>query len=139
MEQRSLELSLEYRYMFVTDITNCYGSINPQSIEWALSCKDTRHENNRNYTQDKKRKKSPYTMRLCKLVMGDSNEPLWNNDWLLPDLTQDLPVASVVNQETLSKVTPVITFRETRRYMELSDVPDLPDLDDAFIEVISRL
>jgi len=91
------------------------------------------------YTQDKKRKKSPYTMRLCKLVMGDSNEPLWNNDWLLPDLTQDLPVASVVNQETLSKVTPVITFRETRRYMELSDVPDLPDLDDAFIEVISRL
>ena len=61
------------------------------------------------------------------------------DDWLLPDLTHDLPVASVVNQETLSKVTPVITFRETRRYMELSDVPDLPDLDDAFIEVISRL
>ena len=91
------------------------------------------------YTQDKKRKKSPYTMRLCKLVMGDSNEPLWNNDWLQPDLTHDLPVASVVNQETLSKVTPVITFRETRRYMELSDVPDLPELDDAFIEVISRL
>ena len=47
--------------------------------------------------------------------------------------------AYMVNQETLSKVTPVITFRETRRYMELSDVPDLPDLDDAFIEVISRL
>lgn len=33
IEQRSLELSLEYRYMFVTDITNCYGSINPQSID----------------------------------------------------------------------------------------------------------
>lgn len=29
MEQRSIELSLEYRYMFVTDITNCYGSVNP--------------------------------------------------------------------------------------------------------------
>ena len=25
MEQRSIELSLEYRYMFVTDITNCYA------------------------------------------------------------------------------------------------------------------
>ena len=33
MEQRSLELSLEYKYMFVTDITNCYGSVNPQTIE----------------------------------------------------------------------------------------------------------
>ncbi len=41
IEQRSLELSLEYRYMFVTDITNCYGSINPQSIDWAMSCKGT--------------------------------------------------------------------------------------------------
>lgn len=41
LEQRSIELSLEYRYMFVSDITNCYGSINPQAIDWALSCKDT--------------------------------------------------------------------------------------------------
>lgn len=44
MEQRSIELSLEYRYMFVTDITNCYGSINPQSIDWAFSLKGTSHE-----------------------------------------------------------------------------------------------
>ena len=41
MEQRAIELSLEYRYMFVTDITNCYGSINPQTIDWALSRKGT--------------------------------------------------------------------------------------------------
>lgn len=41
MEQQSLELSLEYRYMFVTDITNCFGQINPESIGWALACKDT--------------------------------------------------------------------------------------------------
>lgn len=44
MEQRSIELSLEYRYMFVTDITNCYGSVNPQAFDWAFSLKDTRHE-----------------------------------------------------------------------------------------------
>lgn len=46
MEQRSLELSLEYRYMFVSDITNCYGSINPDSIDWALSMRDTNLVNN---------------------------------------------------------------------------------------------
>ena len=44
MEQRSIELSLEYRYMFVTDITNCYGSVNPQAFDWAFSFKDTEHE-----------------------------------------------------------------------------------------------
>ena len=41
MEQRSIELSLEYRYMFVTDITNCYGSVNPQTFDWAFTLKDT--------------------------------------------------------------------------------------------------
>ena len=41
LEQRALELSLEYKYMFVTDITNCYGTVNPQTIEWALTLKDT--------------------------------------------------------------------------------------------------
>ena len=71
------------------------------------------------YTQDKKRKKSPYTMRLCQLVAGNSIEPLWNNDWLKSDLVQGLPYDSVVNKETLKKVTPVITFRETRAYNEL--------------------
>ena len=44
MEQRSIELSLEYRYMFVTDITNCYGSVNPQAFDWAFSLKGTKHE-----------------------------------------------------------------------------------------------
>lgn len=44
VEQRSIELSLEYRYMFVTDITNCYGSVNPQSFDWAFSLKGTEYE-----------------------------------------------------------------------------------------------
>jgi len=36
IEQRSIELSLEYKYLFITDITNCYGSIYTHSISWAL-------------------------------------------------------------------------------------------------------
>ena len=44
-EQSSIELSLEYRYMFVTDITNCYGSINPLDIDRAISMKGTRWRN----------------------------------------------------------------------------------------------
>lgn len=48
MEQRSLELSLKYRFMFVTDITNCFGQIIPESIAWALARKDTPHQTDEN-------------------------------------------------------------------------------------------
>lgn len=40
IEQKTLILSLKYRYMFVTDITNCYGSIYTHTIAWALMGKD---------------------------------------------------------------------------------------------------
>ncbi|WP_111745655.1 RNA-directed DNA polymerase [Salinisphaera orenii] len=39
VEQRSIELSLEYDYMLTTDITDCYGSIYTHSISWALHTK----------------------------------------------------------------------------------------------------
>lgn len=40
VEQRSLELAVSYRYMFVTDITNCYGSIYTHTVAWALMGKE---------------------------------------------------------------------------------------------------
>ena len=73
---------------------------------------------NMTYTMDEKQKKSPYTMRLCKLVMKDKNVALWNNDWLKPEYTHDLPYETVVNKDTLKKVTPVIMFRERRAYLD---------------------
>ena len=74
---------------------------------------------NMTYTQDKKQGTSPYTLRLCQLVAGQAVEPLWNNDWLKSELATSLPYDSVVDGETLKKVTPVITFRETRMYNEI--------------------
>lgn len=43
-EQMAIKLSLDYRYMFVTDITNCYGTIELQTVEKALSRKGTASE-----------------------------------------------------------------------------------------------
>ena len=74
---------------------------------------------NMTYTQDKKKGTSPYSLRLCKLVMGNIKEPLWNNGWIRAEFVQNMPIESIVNKETLKKVTPVITFRETRRYNEI--------------------
>lgn len=49
MEQTPIELSLKYRYMFISDITNCFGQIIPQSIDWALSRKGTALATDRNH------------------------------------------------------------------------------------------
>lgn len=48
LEQRSIALSLEYKYMFVTDITNCYGSVYTHTIDWALEDKDNAKDNHLN-------------------------------------------------------------------------------------------
>lgn len=71
------------------------------------------------YKRDRKRKKCPYTMRLCKLAAGDMGTPLWNNSWLRSDLTDDLPYGEVVDRDILGKAAPVIVFRESRLYDDL--------------------
>ena len=40
IEQRSIELSLNYEYLIETDITNCYGALYTHSIAWALHTKE---------------------------------------------------------------------------------------------------
>jgi hypothetical protein len=75
---------------------------------------------NMTYTRDKKTGTSPYSLRLCQLVAGKEILPLWNNEWIKAEFIQNMPNASIVDKETLKKVTPVITFRETRAYNEQS-------------------
>ncbi len=40
IEQRSLEMALDYKYLTHTDITDCYGAIYTHSVSWALHDKD---------------------------------------------------------------------------------------------------
>ena len=40
VEQQSIILSLDYRYVFHTDVVDCYGSIYTHSVAWALHGKD---------------------------------------------------------------------------------------------------
>ena len=53
VEQKSLALSLEYEYLFHTDIVDCYGSIYTHSIAWALHTKEeakkSENRNNQNF------------------------------------------------------------------------------------------
>lgn len=73
---------------------------------------------NMTYCQDKTDALHRYSdVRLCRLVMGDK-ATLWDNSWLKPELTRGFPQATVCDKAILRKVTPVITFRETRAYYE---------------------
>lgn len=40
IEQESINLSLEYNYLFDTDIANCYGSVYTHAIAWAIEGKE---------------------------------------------------------------------------------------------------
>lgn len=53
VEQESIKLSLEYKYVFDTDIADCYGSIYTHSIEWALH---TKSASKKNLEEEKPRK-----------------------------------------------------------------------------------
>lgn len=79
---------------------------------------------NMTYKYDKMKGHIPYDARLCYVVMGEDVQ-LWNNSWLKSELTNSFPQCSVVNQETLAKVTPIITFREIRAYYEVFNEADL--------------
>lgn len=72
------------------------------------------------YLNDKKKNASPYNIRLCKVVMGENVE-LWNNSWLKKELTKKYKKKSVIRNEVLKKITPIITFRETRAYLETKE------------------
>ena len=75
---------------------------------------------NMTYSRDKMYKVSPYDVNLCKLVMGESTL-LWNNDWLKGKLIEDFPQDSVADKNVLENVGSIITFRETRAYMDVSN------------------
>lgn len=48
VEQKSIEMSLDYEYLIETDITDCYGAIYTHSIAWALHTKaDAKKKENR--------------------------------------------------------------------------------------------
>ncbi len=49
IEKKSVVLSLEYNFLYQTDITDCYGSIYTHSLPWALHTKAT-SKAKRNYT-----------------------------------------------------------------------------------------
>ncbi|MFM7469681.1 MAG: RNA-directed DNA polymerase [Vampirovibrionales bacterium] len=45
IEQRSIELALDYSYLTHTDLTDCYGAIYTHSVAWAIHGKEEAKEN----------------------------------------------------------------------------------------------
>lgn len=54
IEQKSIILSLDYSYIYHTDIVDCYGSIYTHSISWALHSKKASKDNRKDKNFNKK-------------------------------------------------------------------------------------
>jgi hypothetical protein len=93
------------------------------------------------YQRDKKDNMCLYNSPLCRLVMGENNLSLWNNSWLSDKISESIPYDSIVVKERINDITPVITFRETRKYYESEkyDEETLSDEDAKDYELIITL
>lgn len=68
IEQKSLELSLDFSYIYHTDITDCYGSIYTHSIPWAIHTKKIAKDN-----QDKKLIGNMIDFHIRSMSYGQTN------------------------------------------------------------------
>jgi hypothetical protein len=57
-------------------------------------------------------KELQYTERLCRLVDGQPDVQIWNNQWLDPKYTRDFPLLSIINRTTLQELQPIIQLNE---------------------------
>jgi hypothetical protein len=72
IEQQSIILALEYDYVFITDITNCYGSIYTHSIDWAL-CKGGKSEAKINKKNNVETLGSRIDKKIMNMSYGQTN------------------------------------------------------------------
>ena len=54
----------------------------------------------------------PYTEPLCKIVAGEKDVKLWDNDWLKEEFKKDFPQGEICNDKVRNKITPVISIDE---------------------------
>ncbi len=118
VEQRSLELSLQYTHLLHTDVTDCYGSLYTHSIPWAL-----------HGLEDSKRNRSDKLLgnRIDKLIQvgryGQTNGISQGST--LMDLIAELVLSYVdrkINKtlEQSSNVT-ILRYRDDYRIFAMSD------------------
>lgn len=53
-----------------------------------------------------------YTEPLCKIVAGEKDVKLWDNDWLKEEFKKDFPQGEICNDKVRDKITPIISIDE---------------------------
>lgn len=138
IEQRSLELSLEYRYMFTSDIRNCYGTINPRSIERALTIADTGTSINENL--DLAKRLSLY----IQYIQGNEASGLPQGN-VLSDITaeiilgySDLLLSTEIEKARITSDYKILRYRDDYRIF-CNDKDELIKISYLLQQVLRRL
>lgn len=71
IEQQSIKLSLDYKYLYKTDIINCYGSIYTHIIPWAIHGKDK--AKTKEYINDKTKLGNKIDEHIRAMSYGQTN------------------------------------------------------------------
>ncbi len=129
IEQKSIQLALEYDYILNTDIVDCYGSIYTHAIPWALHTKE-KMKKKENRSRDKKE---------AKKFIGNII------DWHLQDMshgqTNGIPQGSVlmdfIAEIVLKYIDDQLTIRLKKKEVRAKDFKILRYRDDYRIFVNS--
>lgn len=81
-----------------------------------------------------------YESPLCKLVMNEMSDPVWDCSWLLPELSEKLPYDKIVNRKVLKAMTKVVHITQPTNYNDAEEsaltdyyLPDATDIKDSVI------
>ncbi|EJX08899.1 hypothetical protein EVA_02992 [gut metagenome] len=81
-----------------------------------------------------------YESPLCKLVMNEMSDPVWDCSWLLPELSEELPYDKIVNRKVLKAMTKVVHITQPTNYNDAEEsaltdyyLPDATDIKDSVI------
>ncbi len=122
VEQRSIELALEFEHITHTDITDCYGSIYTHSIAWAIHTKKTAKEQRKEHS-------------LIGNAIDDCLQDMQHGQ------TNGIPVGSVLMDFISEIVLGYVDLGITKRikYLEIEDYKILRYRDDYRIFVNNPL
>lgn len=69
-----------------------------------------------------------YENPLCKLVMNDKSDPIWDCSWLLPELSKHIPYNQIINRKVLMAMRKVVYITQPIHYDEAIEPDTAEDI-----------
>ncbi|VTR97631.1 RNA-directed DNA polymerase [Tuwongella immobilis] len=134
IEQKSIELALEYNYVFFADITDCYASIYTHSIAWAMHGKPFAKKNRR----DNRLIGNAIDVLLQNMRYGQTNGIAQGS--VLMDFVSEIVLAYADNQlEEELKSNGVVKYKILRYRDDYRCFVDNPQTGEVILKALTKV